>query len=123
MDEREALKTDDPEIEALADAADRAIKQGAIETARKFLDEAVKRVEAIAGAVDAAEADVKKKRLADAAIYARRAEAETCLRSSRGRARLCQGLRARGEMGREAQMELQEPRGRGPQCPWQREGR
>lgn len=75
IDERQALNVDDPEIRKLAEAADRAIRQGAITTGRQFLDEAVKRVEATAGAVDAAEEAVKKKRLADAAIYARRAEA------------------------------------------------
>ncbi|MGE3874168.1 MAG: caspase family protein [Parvibaculaceae bacterium] len=77
MEERAALNSDDPEIKRLADAADRAIKQGAIATARQFLDDAVKRVEETAGAVDAAEEAVKKKRLADAAVYARRAEAAT----------------------------------------------
>ncbi|MGE0005227.1 MAG: caspase family protein [Parvibaculaceae bacterium] len=77
MVEREALNADDPEIKRLANAADRAIRQGAIATARRFLDRAVKRVEAAAGAVDAAEEAVKKKRLADAAVYARRAEAST----------------------------------------------
>lgn len=74
MAERAALNVDDPEIKKMAAAADRAIEQGAITVARQFLDEAVKRVEATAGAVDAAEEAVKKKRLADAAIYARRAE-------------------------------------------------
>ena len=77
MDERAALATDDPELKRLAAAAERAIAQGAIETARKFLDEAVKRVEVNRGVVDDAEARVKERRLADAAIYARRAEAET----------------------------------------------
>ena len=73
--ERDALKTDDPEIIRLTDAADRAISQGAIVTARKFLDDAVKRVEATSSTVDAAEELVKQKRLADAAIYVRRADA------------------------------------------------
>ncbi|QIG50669.1 peptidase C14 [Nordella sp. HKS 07] len=75
MAERESLNVDDPEIKKLAEAAHRAIQQGAIATARQFLDDAVKRVEATAGAVDAAEEAVKNKRLADAAIYVRRAEA------------------------------------------------
>lgn len=73
--EREALATDDPQIARLTNAADRAIKEGAIVTARKFLDDAVKRVEETSSAVDAAEEQVKKKRLADAAVYARRADA------------------------------------------------
>ena len=77
MDERAALDTDDPEIKRLTDAAERAIGQGAIATARQFLDEAVKHVETNRGAVDEAEARVKERRIADAAIYARRAEAET----------------------------------------------
>lgn len=73
--QREALRTDDPEIRRLTEAADRAIRQGAIVTARKFLDDAVKRVESTSFAVDAAEEAVKNKRIADAAIYAQRAAA------------------------------------------------
>lgn len=75
--ERDALKTDDPEIVRLTDAADKAIRQGAIVTARQFLDDAVKRVEANSGNVDAAEEAVKQKRIADAAIYVRRADASS----------------------------------------------
>ena len=75
MAERDALKTDDPEIVRLTAAADRAISQGAIVTARKFLDDAVKHIEATSSTVDAAEELVKQKRLADAAIYVRRADA------------------------------------------------
>lgn len=75
FDERAALNPDDPEIKKLAEAADRAIDQGAIVVARQFLDDAVKRVEEMEGAVDAAEEAVKKKRLADAAIYSRRGHA------------------------------------------------
>ncbi|MCZ8547630.1 caspase family protein [Mesorhizobium qingshengii] len=75
MSERAALRTDDPEIRRLVASADKAIGQGAIATARKFLDEAVGRVEKTGNAVDEAEALVKQKRLADAAIYARRADA------------------------------------------------
>lgn len=75
IDERNALRTDDPEIKRLTDAADRAIREGAIQTARQFLDDAVKRVEATSGAVDAAEEAVKQKRIADAAVYAQRADA------------------------------------------------
>ena len=51
--------------------------QGAIVTARQFLDQAVKRVEATRAQVDAAEEAVKNKRIADAAIYAQRARAST----------------------------------------------
>lgn len=73
--ERDALRTDDPEIMRLASAADSAIREGAILTARKFLDDAVSRVEATRDATDAAEEAVKQKRLADAAVYAQRADA------------------------------------------------
>ncbi len=73
--EREALSVDDPEIARLTEAAGRAIDQGAIATARKFLDDAVKAVEKDAGAVDAAEEAIKQKRIADAAVYAQRAAA------------------------------------------------
>jgi uncharacterized caspase-like protein len=75
--ERDALRTDDPEIVRLASAADMAIRQGAIVTARQFLDDAVARVEATSGAVDAAEEAVKQKRLADASVYVQRADASS----------------------------------------------
>lgn len=73
--EREALRVDNPEVARLTEAAGRAIDQGAILTARKFLDDAVKVVERDAGAVDAAEEAIKQKRIADAAVYAQRAAA------------------------------------------------
>lgn len=73
--EREALRTDDAEVERLSRAADRAIREGALDTARKFLDDAVARIEQAAPAVDDAEARVRQKRLADAALYAKRADA------------------------------------------------
>ena len=73
--ESDALRTDDPEIARLTASADRAIQEGAIVTARKFLDDAVKRVEETSGAVDAAEEEIKQKRIADAAVYAKRADA------------------------------------------------
>lgn len=75
--ERDALKPDDPEIARLAAAADEAIGQGAIATARGFLDQAVVIVEQNRGSVEAAEVRVKQRRVADAAIYAKRAEAES----------------------------------------------
>ncbi|MGB6118616.1 MAG: caspase domain-containing protein [Mesorhizobium sp.] len=73
--QRAALRTDDPQIASLSLAADRAIGEGAIVTAREFLDQAVARIEETAGAVDQLEAQLKDKRIADAAIYARRADA------------------------------------------------
>ena len=75
LSERAALRTDDPDLLALANAADRAIGEGAIVAARRVLDDAVAKVEAGSAAVDALEDQVKEKRLADAAIYAKRADA------------------------------------------------
>jgi uncharacterized caspase-like protein len=79
MAEREALRSDDAEMKRLMATADRAIDEGAIETARGFLDKAVARVEATRTAVDDAEETVKRKRIADATVYARRAEASSLI--------------------------------------------
>jgi uncharacterized caspase-like protein len=73
--ERDALRTDDPEIKRLVASADTAVHQGAIVAARTFLDQAVARVEENSGAVDDAEEMIRQKRIADAAIYAKRAGA------------------------------------------------
>lgn len=73
--EREALRTDDPEIKRLVASADTAVQQGAIMAARTFLDKAVARVEEGSAAVDDAEEMIRQKRIADAAIYAKRADA------------------------------------------------
>ncbi len=75
LGQRAALSTDNPEIAALSAAADRAIAEGAIQAARTFLDQAVARVEQDAGTVDDLEEMLKQKRIADAAIYAKRADA------------------------------------------------
>lgn len=75
LDQRAALQADDPEIAALSAAADRAIGEGAVEAARGFLDQAVARVEADAAALDVLEEELKARRIADAAVYARRADA------------------------------------------------
>ncbi len=75
MSERAALRTDDPEIKRLVASADKAIGQGAMVAARKFLDDAVGRVEQNSGAVDETEELIRQKRIADAAIYAKRADA------------------------------------------------
>lgn len=75
MSERAALRTDDPDIKRLVASADKAVGQGAIATARKFLDDAVGRVEETNDTVDQAEELIKRKRIAHAAIYAKRADA------------------------------------------------
>lgn len=77
LSDRDALRSDDPQTQTLLASADRAIDEGAIQTARSFLDQAVERVEATRDVVDDAEALIKQKRIADAAIYAKRAEAST----------------------------------------------
>lgn len=75
IEQNEALRTDDPEIARLSASADKAIREGAIATARKFLDDAVARVEANTGTVDQAETALKQRRLADAAVYEKRGDA------------------------------------------------
>ena len=75
IDQRNALNSNDPEIKRLSASADDAIRQGALVAAKTFLDEAVARVEATSSAVDEAEQLVKEKRIADAAVYAKRADA------------------------------------------------
>ena len=75
ISERASLSTDDPEIARLSAAADRAIAEGAIQTARLFMDKAVARVEETQQDVDDIEEMLRQKRIADAAIYARRADA------------------------------------------------
>ncbi len=73
--ERDALKADNPEITRLTAAADQAIRQGAIAAARQFLDQAVGIVEQSSVSVDAAEERIRRRRIADASVYGRRAEA------------------------------------------------
>lgn len=73
--ERDALIASDPEISRLTASADRAIREGAIVAARGFLDDAVSRVEATSDAVDNAEELLRQRRIADAAVYALRADA------------------------------------------------
>lgn len=77
LSERAALRTDDPEIARLSQAADRAIAEGAIQTARLFMDRAVARVEETQEKVDQLEDLLRQKRIADAAVYAKRADALT----------------------------------------------
>ena len=77
LSERDALRTDDPEIARLSEAADRAIAEGAIQTARVFMDRAVARVEETQQDVDELEDLLRQKRIADAGVYAKRADAMT----------------------------------------------
>lgn len=74
MTERQALASDDPEIARLAAAADRAVAEGALTTARGFLDEAKQKVEASRATIEDVEAQVKAKRTANAALLVKSAE-------------------------------------------------
>ncbi len=75
MAERRALDAGDPEIIRLAALADKAIDEGALPAARKFLDQAKAKVEAGRAAVEGQRERLKAKDAADAAIMARSAEA------------------------------------------------
>ena len=74
-EERTALASDDPDVRKLADAADRAIAEGAMGAARVFLDDAKTRIAATRGTLDRLTAEVRDKRIANAAIFAKSAKA------------------------------------------------
>ncbi len=74
IDERKALAPDDPEIARLVAAADTAIAEGAIKSARGFLDEAKQAVEKSRDTIENVEAQAKAKRLANAAVLVKSAE-------------------------------------------------
>jgi uncharacterized caspase-like protein len=75
LDERKALSTDDPELKRLSDAADKALSEGAIKSARGFLDEAAKRVENSRASIENVEAQAKAKRIANAEIMVKSGDA------------------------------------------------
>lgn len=75
LDERKALATDDPELKRLTTAADSAIAEGAIKAARGFLDQAKVVVEKSRSAIENTEAQAKAKRMANAEILIKSAEA------------------------------------------------
>lgn len=75
LDERKALSLDDPELKRLVAAADQAVAEGAIKSARGFLDEAKAQVEKSRDAVESVEAQAKAKRLANAEVLMKSAEA------------------------------------------------
>ena len=72
LSERAALDPDDPEVARLTEAADRAIEEGAIQAARQFMDRAVELIEEDRQDLDDIEDQLRRRRIADAAIYARR---------------------------------------------------
>lgn len=73
--ERDALKSDDPELRRLSALADTAIDEGALETAVRLLEEAKRRVASLSHTVEDAEADIARKRAEFAAVYARSGDA------------------------------------------------
>ena len=75
LDERKALAVDDPDLKRLVAAADTAISEGAIKAARSFLDQAKESVENSRDTIEAVEAQARAKRIANAAILVKSAEA------------------------------------------------
>ncbi len=75
LDERKALALDDPELRRLVAAADRAMAEGAIKSARGFLDKAKATVGDSRAGIEAVEAQAKAKRIGNAAILVKSAEA------------------------------------------------
>ncbi len=73
--ERKALNSSDPEIRRLSDLADEASNDGAIETAIKFLERAKRRVAEIDQILDLNESMVRARRIENAFVFARAAEA------------------------------------------------
>lgn len=75
LDERKALAVDDPELKRLVGAADRAISEGAIKAARGFLQQAKANVEDTRESIEAVEKQIRAKRIANAEILVKSAEA------------------------------------------------
>lgn len=74
-EERTALASDDPDVRKLAAAADLAIAEGAMAAARDFLDDAKTRIAATRGTIDRLGAEVRDKRIANAAVFAKSGKA------------------------------------------------
>ena len=75
LDERRLLSVDDPEITRLLQDADKALAEGAMKSARGFLDEAKKEVALSRHGVEKAEAQASAKRRANAEVHLKSAEA------------------------------------------------
>jgi uncharacterized caspase-like protein len=85
-DERAALDPADPDLKRLLVAADQAQADGALIAAREFLAEAKSKVAAGKDTIEATEAALRAKRLANGAIYARSGEAAALAFDYRGAA-------------------------------------
>jgi uncharacterized caspase-like protein len=72
--DRNALRSDNARIAQFVSAADRATDQGAIATARSFLDQAVAIVEQGQMSADDTGGDTTERRITDAAVYGLRAK-------------------------------------------------
>lgn len=75
LDQRKALAIDNPDLQRLVAAADKALGDGAIKSARQFLDQAKAEVEKSRDVIEDLEAQIKAKRLANGEIVARAGEA------------------------------------------------
>ena len=75
--ERAALKSTDGEIVRLSALADKAIDEGALNTALRLLERAKTRVGELDKTVDEAEADIRARRIEFAELFARSAETYT----------------------------------------------
>jgi uncharacterized caspase-like protein/ankyrin repeat protein len=75
LDAGKALATDDPELKRLTGLADKALAEGAIKTARSFLDQAKEAVEGTRPTIESVEAQAKAKRIANAGILEKSASA------------------------------------------------
>ncbi|MFT3989732.1 caspase family protein [Aestuariivirga sp.] len=73
--EQNALSTDDPELAKLVSASDQALKEGAIETARKFLEQAKAHIEQGRATIETVEAKLKAKKIANAEVMDKSAAA------------------------------------------------
>jgi uncharacterized caspase-like protein len=86
-DQRQALDSGDPEIRKLMAAADQAIAEGAMAAARAFLDQAKSRVAASRETLERLSGELNARRLANATIFARSAEASALSFDYKGAAR------------------------------------
>ncbi|HTV70567.1 MAG TPA: caspase family protein [Rhizobiaceae bacterium] len=68
--ERETLSNADPEIARLASLANEAVREGALETAITFHERAKSRIAELESTLDDAEADLKARRIENAAVFA-----------------------------------------------------
>lgn len=72
--DREALTSTDPEIQKLSRLADKAIEEGAIKSAIRFLERAKENITALDSSLDRTEAELKARRIEAGEVYAKSAE-------------------------------------------------